>query len=260
MESKRCLLIYFGNGYSEKEHSYNHEYEYSVDMRDTRQNHIKNINQPLIDLGYCVDVALVTNKHKYYDEFKKEYDAIDIQYEDLISNDEDILFNFYVLKTPEMYGPGSMKSGGRFVKIRDRLPEYDLYVFVRTDTIFKMSLNDLKVDYEKINYLWPETDYRFFTEERENFMNQFGTDRVFWNSYNRVNGNILNVVSKKYINVFLTYFWLDHMSLSLMLRDLYPLITYEKDINLMCGEDTCYVSDVRVCDNPVYTFNKKIIY
>jgi hypothetical protein len=91
-------------------------------------------------------------------------------------------------------------------------------------------------------------------------MNQFGTDRVFWNSYNRVNGNILNVVSKKYINVFLTYFWLDHMSLSLMLRDLYPLITYEKDINLMCGEDTCYVSDVRVCDNPVYTFNKKIIY
>ena len=45
----------------------------------------------------------------------------------------------------------------------------------------------------------------------------------------------------------------------MMFKELEPLITYEKDVNLMCGEDTCYVSDIRYCENPVYTFNKKII-
>jgi hypothetical protein len=44
-----------------------------------------------------------------------------------------------------------------------------------------------------------------------------------------------------------------------MIKDLSPVITVENDVNLMCGDEIPYVSDVRVCENPVYYFSKKII-
>jgi hypothetical protein len=44
-----------------------------------------------------------------------------------------------------------------------------------------------------------------------------------------------------------------------MLKDFSPFITYENDINLMCGEDEFYAGAPEFCTNPVYTFNKKII-
>jgi hypothetical protein len=265
MEQKTCLVVYIGNGFSVGESAHNGMYSYTTDMRDSKENHKEFLYKPLTKQGYKVDTALVTNKHKFYDGFKKEYDAIDIEYDDITPEDENKLLEYYQIKVPQGWGPGSFRSGGRFLKLKQKMPEYDVYVFIRTDAILKKSISELSVDYEKINYLWPETDYHFY----ENFIlnktdnkniNGFWYDcEWFWRTYNRVNGNILNIVSKKYITVFLNYFWLEHLSLHLMIKDLSPTITVENDVNLMCGNEIPYVSDVRVCENPVYYFSKKII-
>ena len=82
--------------------------------------------------------------------------------------------------------------------------------------------------------------------------------KIFWNNYNRVNGNVFNVVPKKYFNVFINYIWADHLAVHLMIRDLSPLVTVN-DIHLICGEDECYVADTNVIENPIYVFNKKIL-
>jgi|694.fasta_scaffold62715_1 hypothetical protein len=258
MEQKTCLLVYVGNGYSEGETSYYNSYIYSVDMRENKENHHKNIIKPLEDLGYKVDTTLVTNKHKRYDEFVEEYNAIRLDYSDITQQEYDNLYSFYAMKTPQQWGCGSFRPGGRFLKMRGKFPEYDLYVFLRGDTILKKSLNDMNVDYEKINYLWKETDYRFFTGSDDIELADI-TIEWPWETYKRVSGNILNIVDKKHINVFLNYYWLEHMSLFMMTRELYPIITYENDINLICGENSYYASAVEFCENPIYTFNKKIL-
>jgi hypothetical protein len=123
------------------------------DMRENKENHHKNIIKPLEDLGYKVDTTLVTNKHKRYDEFVEEYNAIRLDYSDITQQEYDNLYSFYSMKTPQQWGCGSFRPGGRFLKMRSKFPEYDLYVFLRGDTILKKSLNDMNVDYEKINYL-----------------------------------------------------------------------------------------------------------
>ena len=43
-----------------------------------------------------------------------------------------------------------------------------------------------------------------------------------------------------------------------MIKDLYPIISYENDVNLICGEKECHVTDTRVKPNPIFEFNKKI--
>jgi hypothetical protein len=261
MSEKTCLIVYFGNGFSKNQKSYNGEYYYSVDMRDNKENHQENVFNSLNKKGYDIDFALITNKHEFYEGFKKEYNAINVDYSDITKEDEELLYDFYCLKIDESlgWGPGQFKSGGRFLKLKNKLPEYDLYVFIRADTFFKLDIDSLSVDYEKMNYLWPETDYRFFTKEKESFYLRGITERWFWDTYKRINGNVFNIIPKKYINIFLNFFWLEHMSVYFMTEFLNPLITLENDINLMCGEDSFYVTDVRICDNPVFTFNKKII-
>ena len=259
MENKTCLVIYIGNGYSEGEPSYYQSYIYSVDMRDNQENHEENIYKPLRELGYTVDTTLITNKHKRYDEFVEHYNAIRLDYTDFTPEHFDILEKFYRYKINyQGWGPGSYISGGRLLNLHEELPEYDIYVFVRADTNFKQSLSDLNVDYNKINYLWRETDYRFFHEPENPEIAEITIDWP-WNTYRRINGNVLNVVNKKYINIFKSHYWLDHMSLYFMLKDFSPLITYENDINLMCGEEEFYAGAPEFCSNPVYTFNKKII-
>lgn len=254
-----CLLIYIGNGYSEKEISYDGSYYYSVDMRDNKPNHKKNVIDPLKNMGYSVDTCLITNKHSKYDLFLKEYDAINVTYDDVTPEDEKKLYDYYALKVPEEHGPGSLKSGTRVLKARNNIPEYDLYVFVRADAKFKMSIQEMNIDYKRINYSWKETDFRFFTELRDLFMKQHGTDQIYWNQYYRISGNVLNIVPKKYFKVFTSYYWLEHLSLYCMIQDLSPTITFENDINLIFGNDVCYVTDIRFCTNPLYTFNKKIL-
>lgn len=109
-----------------------------------------------------------------------------------------------------------------------------------------------------MNWLWKETDYRFFNEFREDFMNEYQSEHWFWNKYYRVNGNVFNIVPKKYFRIFSTYFMYEHLALGMMIKDLYPLISYENDVNLICGEKNCYVTDIRVMENPIFDFNKKI--
>jgi hypothetical protein len=98
-----------------------------------------------------------------------------------------------------------------------------------------------------------------FTERREEFLEAYGTEWWFWNTYNRVAGNVLNVIPKKYLNIFISYYWMEHVALHGILRDLSPVITVEHDVNLMMGYEKCYVTDVRFSENPVYTFKKKDI-
>jgi hypothetical protein len=259
MFNKTCLLIYIGNGYSVDSPNYNGSYTYSVDMRDNQDNHNEMIIQPLKDVGYSVDKMVVTNKHKFYHEFVKELEAIEVDYEDFSRKDEKFYLELYERKVPQLWGPGNFRSGGRLLKLKQPLPEYDLYVFVRADAEFKLSLKDLKVDQNKMNFLWAETDFRMFTERREEFLEAYGTEWWFWNTYNRVAGNVLNVIPKKYLNIFISYYWMEHVALHGILRDLSPVITVEHDVNLMMGYEKCYVTDVRFSENPVYTIKKKDI-
>jgi hypothetical protein len=149
-------------------------------------------------------------------------------------------------------------SGGRFLKLKEEIPNYDMYVIVRADLHFKLGLNQLNVDYKKMNWLWPETYYLYFTEFREDFLREYKTEFYPWQNFNRVNGNCLNVIPFKFFRTYSKYIWMEHNSLNMMIQDLYPLITLE-DVNLMAGYDKSYVTDVRFSDNPVYITNKKII-
>jgi hypothetical protein len=216
------------------------------------------IVEPLKEAGYNVDTMIVTNKHKYYDKFVEEYGAIPIEYDEVSQSDLKLMTKMYEFKVPEKWGPGNFRSGGRFLKLHRPFPDhYDQYVFVRADAHLKMRLDEFKIDDNKMNYLWGETDFRYFTDMRQKFLDNLGPESWFWDNYNRVAGNVLSVVPKKYIKVFLSYYWLEHLSLHGMIRDLSPLITVENDVNIMMGLDNFYVTDIRFTENPVYTFNKK---
>jgi hypothetical protein len=258
MFNKTCLLIYIGNGYSENVANYDGQYKYSVDMRDNQNNHNKMIIRPLKNAGYKIDTALVTNKHKYYSDFVDFYSAVPIDYSEISEKDIKILTKYYYYKVPMGWGPGNFRSGGRFLNLKQPLPEYDMYVFLRADAHFKKSITSLSIDENKMNFLWAETDYRMFTDRRDEFLEAFGTEFWFWNTYNRVAGNVFNVIPKKYIKVFLSYFWMEHVALHGMLNDLHPLISVENDVNFMMGLEKCYVTDQRYCENPLFTFNKRI--
>jgi len=252
----KCLLIYIGNGYSQHEMVYDNCYSYSCDMRENYENHQEKIIEPLKKRGYKVDIALLTNKHEKYDEFVEYYNAIPLDYEDFNEEDGTILTTYYNWRSD--IAPGMPKSGGRFLKLKEEIPNYDIYVIVRADLHFKLGLNQLNVDYKKMNWLWPETYYLYFTEFREDFLKEYKTEFYPWQNFNRVNGNCLNVIPFKFFRTYSKYIWMEHNSLNMMIQDLYPLITLE-DVNLMAGYEKSYVTDVRFSDNPVYITNKKII-
>jgi hypothetical protein len=254
---KRCLVFYMGAGYIKDEPNYYGSYSYSVDMRENRSNHYENVFSKLENNGYHLDFCLLTNKHEMYEEFVKDYNAINIEYDEISQSDLDCLEHYYFkLKVPTGEGPGTLRSGGRFLKIKSKIPEYDIYVFLRADLLFKKSIDQLSIDFDKINYLWVETDHKFFSN-RDEFIAEYGSEFYFWNLYNRVSGNTFNIVAKKYINMFTNYIWSDHMSLHLMISDLHPLVSID-DINIMCGFDCAYVSDANKFENPIFTFNKHI--
>ena len=256
-QGKSCLIIYIGNGYSEKSRQTDNRYYYSVDMRDNEVNHLNCIFKPLKSLGFKINVALVTNKHEKYNEFKKYYAAIDIDYDDLTQEDIDCLYHlYYNIRVPKKWGAGAFFSGGRFLRLKAPIPSYDYYIFVRSDLSFKKTINDLDIDFNKINYLWIETDINHF---------EFGTSKIikedpkmFWRQYNRVSGNTLNIVPRFFLNPFLSCMWAEHCSLHLLLKDFEPLITLN-DVNFMCSEEKCYATDATTVVNPVFTFNKKIL-
>jgi len=253
----KALIIYIGNGYSEFTYSYDKTYAYSVDMRENFLNHQEKIFKNLSRKGYELDFALLTNKHEKYQDFLDFYNAIHLDYDDLNDYDLERLKEFYYWKTD--IPTGNFYAGGRFFKIRNQIPHYELYVIIRADVSFKMGLNELNVDYTKMNWLWPETDYSVFCDElREDYLKARGSDCWCWESYHRVNGNILNIVPNKYFNLYKSYIWMEHTAFTYMMRDLYPIITLN-DINMMLGWEKCYVTDLRFTENPVYTLNKKIL-
>lgn len=258
MKNKTCLIVYIGNGYSENILHGSGEYRYSIDMTNCLQNHVANLIAPLQLMGFKSDIALITNKHKKYNEFKKKYGAINIEYDDLTQEDIDCLYHLYFsLRIPEGWGPGSFYCGGRMLKIREKMPEYDYYIFVRTDLLFKISIFDLNIDLNKINYLWIETESSYLKKGTDQIIEGLD-DRIFWRDYNRVSGNSFSIVPKKYINPFISCMWADHCSLHLILKDFSPFISLN-DINFMCGEKRCYSANSNYSTNPVYTFNKKIL-
>jgi hypothetical protein len=258
MKSSNCLVVYIGNGYSSRVPHYTGQYVYSVDMRENRENHYKNIYEPLYEMGYKIDTALVTNKHERYDEFVEEYGALKLNYDDLTKEEADFLYQYYAFRVPDQWGPGFFSTGARVLKVQEQIDNYEFYVFVRADAQFKKSVRDMNVDFRKMNWLWKETDHRFYNEFRDTFLEKFQTEHVFWNTYYRVSGNVLNFVPKKYFRIFTSYYMYEHLALGMMIKDLYPLITYENDVNLICGEKECFVTDTRSKENPIYIFNKKI--
>ena len=254
-----CLVIYIGNAYSPDSLSYNGEYRYSVDVRDNFQNHEDMIYRPFMEMGYDIHRTFLTNKHEKYHDFVHEFADIELLYDDITNEDYRAFYDYYFkLKNRRMHGPGTFWSGGRFLKLHGPLPDYDLYVIVRSDAQFKIPINTLNINYEKMNWLWPETDIEYFSIGMEEMREEWGSEFQAWEETSRVNGNVLNVIPKKYINVFQSYYWAEHLAVFLMLKDLSPIITLE-DVNLMVGYDRCYATDARFCENPVYTFNKRII-
>jgi len=253
-----CLVIYIGNGFSENVEVYDKTYTYSVDMRDNLMNHNDKIFRHIRRRGYSIDFALLTNKHRLYDEFVREYNAIHIEYDEFREEDFKKVSDFYFWKTD--IPPGWFSSGGRFLKVKSQIPKYDIYVIVRADLSFKMGLDELNVDYTKMNWLWPETDFRVFCPDLldDYLVTTNGNDCWCWETYQRVNGNTLNIIPYKFFGAYSKYIWMEHTSLHFMLNDLYPLVTLE-DVNMMLGYQKCWVTDVRFTENPVYNVNKTII-
>lgn len=255
---KSCLVIYLGNSFSEKTLNYSKSYYYSVDLRENKQNHIENIYSPLISMGYNVNTILLTNKHENLDLLRTEFSALPFEYDEFSDEELKNLYGYYWMRTTGSWGPGIFKAGARLLKQKDRIPKSDLYVIIRADIHFKKSLSEMDVNYDRMNFLWPETDNQFFTEKRQEYLNTHGDELVYFRDYKRVNGVALNIVPHKYFNILSSYLWLEHMSLNFMLKDLGPIITLENDFHFICGTDRGYVTDTTVCENPIYYFNKKI--
>ena len=127
MSSKRCLVIYIGLGYDTKytNVTYPSDNKMHVDMRVNRQNHNTNIFDPLKKLGYEVDTALVTNKHELYSQFVKEYNAIDIDYDEATTEElESLATSCYLRIGHKIFGMGSPHTGSRFLKLKNLEPMY----------------------------------------------------------------------------------------------------------------------------------------
>lgn len=250
---KKCLIVYIGCGYSGSSH--HHTGTYSIDMRENRKNHHENVFYYLEKNNYDLDFCLFTNKHEKYDDFIDEYKSIKIDYSDFTVEDFECLLYYCEMRALSGWGPGNFNSGGRLLKLKGELPKYDLYVFVRSDLFFKKRIEELNVDFDKLNYLWAETDPTFFSD-REYYVNNYGSEMFFWNHHNRVSGATFLITPYKFVNIVTRYLWADHLSLFLMLKDLNPLFTI-KDVNVMCGLQNAYVSDANSFENPIYLFNKK---
>lgn len=253
---KTCLVIYIGNGYSDLELSADGAYSYATDMKENYENHQEKIFNPLRDMGYEVEFALLTNKHEKYAEYFRYYNAIFLDYDEVSDQDFEIMKNYFFWRYN--VPPGNFRSGGRFKKLKNKIPDYDTYVIIRTDTWFLMDLNSLNVDFNKMNWLWPESDWQIWTEFKKDYLSDGKTEFTPWKNHNRVNGNVFNIIPHKFFRMFSNYIWCEHATLHVMLRELYPLVTLD-DVNMMLGMDKAYCTDIRYCENPVYTFNKKIV-
>tara|TARA_B110001454_G_scaffold211835_1_gene227955 strand:+ start:519 stop:1418 length:900 start_codon:yes stop_codon:yes gene_type:complete len=280
---KKALVIFTGIGYEDdfkntfkgKDVEKMNDDDRKIDMLPQKSNYVTNIRKPLELMGYEVNSVLITNKHKLYDEYVELYDATKIDYDDITEADVDTFLNYYKLRCPQNWGMGYPAQGGRLLKLKEELPKADLYIFIRGDVVYKQKLNVLNIDIEKINYLWPETDYRYYQWEKlggwppyhadgtpndeglrkeilDKDANEFDKSIHFewWEEYNRVNGNTLHIVPSKYINMFISYYWLEHISLHLMLKDCQPYITLD-DIHFICGMNP-HLSSTDMASNPIY--------
>ena len=253
---KTCLVIYVGVGYSDFEYNWDKTYIFSVNMMDGYENHQKNVFEPLKRQGYSIKTALLTKKHKRYDEMLKFYDAITLEYDDINEYESNALQKFHKVRDTE--NTGFFQPGGRFLTLKTPIDHYDLYVIIRGDVLFKKSFDEINIDYDKVNFLWPESPPELSTHKREKLIQEGWYDLMWWDRDKRTNGIVFNVLPKKYFNLYKSHIWREHLALSYMIRDTYPLFSME-DVNMIMGFDKGYTTDLRFMSNPIYTFNKKII-
>jgi len=185
------------------------------------------------------------------------YNAIPLDYTDINQYEFNTMNKFHKMRENE--NTGFYYVGGRFLTLKTQIDDYDFYVVVRSDVLFKKKITELNIDYDKLNFLWPESPPQLFTPLREDFLRDGWHDLLWWEHNKRTNGLVINFFPKKYYNLYRSHIWREHLALYYMLKDTHPFFTMN-DVNMIMGTKKGHVTDLRFETNPIYTFNKKIIF
>tara|TARA_R100000008_G_C3582949_1_gene169889 strand:+ start:258 stop:1076 length:819 start_codon:yes stop_codon:yes gene_type:complete len=255
-ERPKAFIFYTGLSYFPNFFHCETGWNFDLDMEFGYQNHMQYLHQPLSNMGYDVGCAIITNKENNpkYKRYLQLYNAFDMNYNGDVNDFEiESMVNYFKVRY-ERFGAFSFGypiQGFRFLTIQDPIPMADIYVFIRCDLILKKPLNEINIDYDKINYLWKEEGIHRRSQEGIASPNHPNSG---WSQHHRVCGNMLHVVNKKYIKSFLTHFWLEHCSMHAMLKDC-DSVTLQ-DFHIVCG-DEMYDSCTERESNPIFTHSRK---
>ena len=253
---KKAFVFYTGLSYYPNFYHCETGWHFDLDMEFSHHNHMKQLHAPLSQMGYDVECAIITNKedNPKYQQYLKMYDAHDMDYNGNVSDHEiESMINYFKIRY-ERFGAFSFGypiQGFRFLTIQDAIPTADIYIFIRCDLTLKKPLDQIDINYNKINYLWKEEGIHRAEQEGITTADHPNSG---WSQHHRVCGNMLHVVNKKYIKSFLTHFWLEHCSMHAMLKDC-DSITLE-DFHIVCG-DTMYDSCIERQPNPIFQHSRK---
>ena len=255
-QRKKAFIFYTGLSYCKNFYHCETGDHFDLDMDFSYDSHMQQLHEPLNNMGYDVDCAIITNKdnNPKYKNYLKKYIALDLNYQSDVSDQEiESMVNYFNARYNrfDAFSFGFPIQGFRLLTIQDPIPSADIYVFIRCDLLLKNPINRINIDYNKINYLWKEEG--IYRAQTENITDSTHPESC-WNKHYRVSGNMLHVVNKKYIKSFISHFWMEHCSLQALLRDCDGISM--KDVNIVCGNDL-YDSCVARQDNPIFTHSRK---
>jgi len=254
--NRKAFVFYTGLSYYPNFYHCETGWHFDLDMEFGYDNHVKQLHQPLEKMGYEVNCAIITNKENNpkYNKYLKMYNALDMNYAGDVSDYEiETMINYFKVRYErfDAFSFGFPIQGFRFLTIQDPIPSADIYIFIRCDLTLKKPINQINIDYNKINYLWKEEG---INRAKEESISNVHDPNSGWSRHYRVCGNMLHVVNKRYIKSFLTHYWMEHCSMQAILRDC-DSITFE-DFHIVCG-DKMYDSCTERQANPIFNHARK---
>jgi len=136
---------------------------YTIDFHDTYKSFINNIIEPYNNLGYSTDIFIITYDNKYKDEILNIYKPVKYifnEYDDTYNGRLPGDIGARVLLKQWMDGINLIET----YEIENNI-NYDFYIITRPDLYFYENINDLKIDYNCVNFPFFHMNGHIFSSE-----------------------------------------------------------------------------------------------
>ena len=135
---------------------------YSIDFHDTYKSFIDKIINPYIELGYDIDIFIITYDSKYKDDILNIYKPVKYIFND---------FNTTNGRLPGDIGARILlhqwKNGINLIETYELESniQYDFYIITRPDLYFYEKITDINIDYMCVNLLFFHMNGHIFSSE-----------------------------------------------------------------------------------------------